>query len=140
MFHHQRKNKERGQGLVEYALIITLVGIVGVVIMAVLGPSIGNVFSNVLVHLNGGVVAAAAGSGGGAAAESAPPEPTALPTATLQPTEEPVACEQLLQAYNHAQLEYSTCISIRGWYAWYYCPGYETARDNAYNAWANACE
>ena len=40
--------KEKGQGLVEYALILVLVAIVVIVILALVGPAIGNVFSNVI--------------------------------------------------------------------------------------------
>jgi pilus assembly protein Flp/PilA len=40
--------KEKGQGLVEYALILVLVAIVVIVILALLGPAIGNVFSTVI--------------------------------------------------------------------------------------------
>ena len=40
--------KEKGQGLVEYALILVLVAIVIIVILAILGPAIGNVFSDVI--------------------------------------------------------------------------------------------
>ena len=43
--------KEKGQGLVEYALIIVLVAIVVIVILVVLGPAIANVFSNIIVNL-----------------------------------------------------------------------------------------
>lgn len=39
---------EKGQGLVEYALIILFVAIVVIVILALLGPPIGNVFSRVI--------------------------------------------------------------------------------------------
>jgi pilus assembly protein Flp/PilA len=39
---------ERGQGLVEYALILILVAVVVIVILALLGPAIGNIFSNVM--------------------------------------------------------------------------------------------
>lgn len=39
---------EKGQGLVEYALILVLVAIVVIVILALLGPAIGQVFSNVV--------------------------------------------------------------------------------------------
>ena len=38
---------EVGQGLVEYALILVLVAIVVIVVLALLGPAIGNVFSNI---------------------------------------------------------------------------------------------
>ncbi len=40
--------KERGQGLVEYALILVLVAVVVIVILALLGPAIGNVFSAIM--------------------------------------------------------------------------------------------
>ncbi|MGD8586244.1 MAG: pilus assembly protein [Chloroflexota bacterium] len=38
---------EDGQGLVEYALILVLVAIVAIAILAILGPQIGNVFSQI---------------------------------------------------------------------------------------------
>ena len=38
----------RGKGLVEYALILVLVAIVVIVVLAVLGPTIGGVFSNII--------------------------------------------------------------------------------------------
>jgi pilus assembly protein Flp/PilA len=37
--------KERGQGLVEYALILVLVAIVVIAVLMLLGPVIGNAFS-----------------------------------------------------------------------------------------------
>jgi pilus assembly protein Flp/PilA len=43
--------KEKGQGLVEYALILVLVAVVVIVILSLLGPAIGNVFSDVLSNL-----------------------------------------------------------------------------------------
>ena len=39
--------KEKGQGLVEYALILVLVAIVVIAALMVLGPIIGNVFSTI---------------------------------------------------------------------------------------------
>ncbi len=39
---------EKGQGLVECALILVLVALVVIVILAVLGPIIGDVFSNIV--------------------------------------------------------------------------------------------
>ena len=39
--------REQGQGIVEYALVLALVTIVVIVILALLGPAIGNVFSTV---------------------------------------------------------------------------------------------
>ena len=44
---------EDGQGLVEYALILVLVAIVVIAILAILGPQIGNVFSQVTNALAG---------------------------------------------------------------------------------------
>ena len=43
--------REEGQGLVEYALILVLVAVVVIVILALLGPAIGNIFSNVVTNL-----------------------------------------------------------------------------------------
>jgi pilus assembly protein Flp/PilA len=39
--------EERGQGLVEYALILAMVAIVVFAVLMILGPIIGNVFSTV---------------------------------------------------------------------------------------------
>lgn len=39
--------KEKGQGLVEYAIILVFVAIVVIAIMRVMGPSVGNVFSSI---------------------------------------------------------------------------------------------
>jgi pilus assembly protein Flp/PilA len=40
--------REKGQGLVEYALILVLVAIVVIAILLLLGPIIGNIFSNII--------------------------------------------------------------------------------------------
>ncbi len=45
--------KEKGQGLVEYALILVLVAIVVIAALMILGPIIGNVFSKVNSSLGG---------------------------------------------------------------------------------------
>jgi pilus assembly protein Flp/PilA len=39
--------KEKGQGLVEYALILVLIAVVVIAILALLGPQIGAVFSRI---------------------------------------------------------------------------------------------
>jgi len=39
--------KEKGQGLVEYALILVLIAVVVIAILVVLGPQIANVFSDI---------------------------------------------------------------------------------------------
>jgi pilus assembly protein Flp/PilA len=43
--------REEGQGLVEYALILVLVAIVVIAILLLLGPVIGNVFSNIVGNI-----------------------------------------------------------------------------------------
>ena len=43
--------REEGQGLVEYALILVLVAVVVIVILALLGPAIGNIFSNLIKNI-----------------------------------------------------------------------------------------
>ncbi|MFZ5909295.1 MAG: Flp family type IVb pilin [Chloroflexota bacterium] len=49
--------KEKGQGLVEYALILVLVAIVVIAVLTIMGPLIGDVFSTINDSL-------AAGTGG----------------------------------------------------------------------------
>jgi pilus assembly protein Flp/PilA len=43
-----QQSKERGQGLVEYALIMVLVVVIVIVVLALLGPMVGNMFSSVV--------------------------------------------------------------------------------------------
>ena len=45
--------KEKGQGLVEYALILVLVAIVVIAALMVLGPKIGGIFSTINGSLSG---------------------------------------------------------------------------------------
>lgn len=40
-----------GQGLLEYAIILALVAVVIVVILAIFGPAVGQLFSNVVVNV-----------------------------------------------------------------------------------------
>jgi len=47
------QRKEHGQGLVEYALILVLVAIVVIVVLSILGPQVGNVFSQITAALGG---------------------------------------------------------------------------------------
>ena len=42
---------EKGQGLVEYALLLALVTITVIVILALIGPAVGNIFSNLYVNV-----------------------------------------------------------------------------------------
>lgn len=39
--------REEGQGLVEYALILVLIAVVVIAVLALLGPEIGKVFSDI---------------------------------------------------------------------------------------------
>jgi len=41
----------KGQGLVEYALLILLVGIAVIVLLALFGTGVGNLFSNVVANI-----------------------------------------------------------------------------------------
>ena len=49
----RRSKKEKGQGLVEYALILVLVSIVVIATLMIMGPVIGNVFSEINSSLSG---------------------------------------------------------------------------------------
>jgi len=44
--------KEKGQGLVEYALNLVLVAIIVIAALMILGPIVGNVFSTINNSLN----------------------------------------------------------------------------------------
>jgi pilus assembly protein Flp/PilA len=44
----QSRKVVEGQGLVEYALILVLVAVAVIVVLMLLGPAIGNVFSNIV--------------------------------------------------------------------------------------------
>ena len=52
-YYRSNQQQEKGQGLVEYALILVLVAIVVIVALSVLGPIIGGVFSDVNGSLSG---------------------------------------------------------------------------------------
>lgn len=43
--------QEKGQGLVEYALILVFVAVVVSAILALLGPAIANIFSNIVTNI-----------------------------------------------------------------------------------------
>jgi len=44
----ENKNLKKGQGLVEYALILVLIAMVVILVLAALGPAIGNAFSSIM--------------------------------------------------------------------------------------------
>jgi len=44
---------EKGQALVEYALIIVLISVVSIIILAVMGPAISNVYCELVTTLGG---------------------------------------------------------------------------------------
>jgi len=62
------KKKEKGQGLVEYALILVLVAIVVIAALMILGPIIGNVFSDINSSLSTVSSGGSTSSSGGACA------------------------------------------------------------------------
>ena len=45
------RKQPRGQGLVEYALIMVMVVLVVMIFLTILGPAIGNMFSNIVSNL-----------------------------------------------------------------------------------------
>jgi pilus assembly protein Flp/PilA len=49
LFRHayRRIHSERGQGMVEYALILVLIAVVVIVLLIVLGNQVANVFCNI---------------------------------------------------------------------------------------------
>lgn len=46
------QEREEGQGLVEYALILVLIAVVVIVILGIVGHQVNNVFSNISNGLN----------------------------------------------------------------------------------------
>ena len=47
VLYSANRTSERGQGLVEYALILVLIALVVIAVLALLGPRVGNVFSQI---------------------------------------------------------------------------------------------
>ncbi len=45
--------KEKGQGLIEYALILVLIAVVVIAVLSLLGPQIAGIFSNISSALGG---------------------------------------------------------------------------------------
>jgi pilus assembly protein Flp/PilA len=41
-------SQEQGQGLIEYALVLVLIAVVILLILALLGPQVGNLYSQVI--------------------------------------------------------------------------------------------
>lgn len=76
------KKQEKGQGLVEYALILVLVAIVVIAALMILGPIIGNVFSTINSSLS--TVSTGGSISGGGSEVSSPAEPVVAPTMTYQ--------------------------------------------------------
>lgn len=53
---HQSQQQEIGQGLVEYALLLTLVAVAVIVILSFIGPQVAQAFTNVGEVLDGGAI------------------------------------------------------------------------------------
>jgi pilus assembly protein Flp/PilA len=47
----QRERLHAGQGLIEYAMITVLIAVVVMIILLVLGPSIGNIYSTIVANI-----------------------------------------------------------------------------------------
>jgi pilus assembly protein Flp/PilA len=45
-----KQHDNKGQGLVEYGLIMMLVALVILIVMVLLGPAVGNMYSNVMYN------------------------------------------------------------------------------------------
>jgi len=43
--------QERGQGMVEYALLFVFIVLVVIILLSVFGPQLGNVYSNIIENL-----------------------------------------------------------------------------------------
>lgn len=43
--------REEGQGMAEYALILVLVAVASIIVLAMFGPGIGNIYSSVMQSL-----------------------------------------------------------------------------------------
>ena len=50
--HFLGMDREEGQGLVEYALILVLIAIVVIVMLRALGVQVGNIFTQITSNLN----------------------------------------------------------------------------------------
>jgi pilus assembly protein Flp/PilA len=44
--------KEKGQGLIEYALILVLIAVVVIVVLKILGPKVGGIFSSISSNIS----------------------------------------------------------------------------------------
>lgn len=51
--YHHPKDNDKGQGLVEYALLLTLVAVVVIAVLTILGTTVNDVFCQVISGLNG---------------------------------------------------------------------------------------
>jgi pilus assembly protein Flp/PilA len=47
----RRERLQAGQGLIEYAMITVLIAVVVMIILIVLGPSIGNIYSTIVANI-----------------------------------------------------------------------------------------
>ena len=101
-----QKKYQKGQGLVEYALILVLVAIVVIAALMILGPIIGNVFSGVNSSLS------RVGAGGSEAVVDTPITVSCVPGSA--PAASHSACENFMTQNNcsHHNYSYGTC----SWY------------------------
>ncbi len=101
MFKLFRNKKQKGQGMVEYALVLVLVAVVVIAALTVMGPQVKNVFGTVNGSLAGG---------GGGAAVAAGPTATTVPSVTN--TNVVIVCPpsgQMSVYRNGAFVNYNNC-------------------------------
>ncbi len=67
------QSRQRGQGLLEYALILAMVSLAIIAILALVGPTVSNVFSNVVYQINYGSATGGVGWRGGDDSSYVPP-------------------------------------------------------------------
>jgi pilus assembly protein Flp/PilA len=85
----QRMKSQRGQGLVEYALILVLIAVIAVLILSTLGDAVGGVFSELVDEFNapgsggGGGGDGGGGDDGGGGGDEPPPPPECYGSALL---------------------------------------------------------
>ncbi len=107
---NSRKKCDKGQGLVEYALILVLVALVVIAALMILGPAIGNVFS----QINNSLSTLSLGEVGGVVV---PPAPD---------------CSVQQDAYNAALDDLTDCLADHG-NEMHHCTTEQAAATSAYN-------
>ncbi len=109
---NSRKKCDKGQGLVEYALILVLVALVVIAALMILGPAIGNVFS----QINNSLSVLSLGEVGGVVV---PPAPD---------------CSVQQDAYSAAMADLNACLAAHDEDEAHHCDHLQVIATNASNA------